>query len=504
MSDNLKILFASAEVYPFAKTGGLADVSMALPKALSKLGHDVRIAMPCYKSIDRQKYEMQYLTDFPLKMNNFTHNCVVREGKLEFKAEKDKKRSRAKQHVPVYFIDSYEYFDREGLYSTEVADYPDNARRFGYFCRSVMELLKKIDFKPDIIHINDWQAAFISLLLKRQYNFDPFYKDIASVFTIHNIQYQGVFDMQALVDLDLTWDYFSPDLLEFFGKINLMKAGIIFSDSVNTVSESYALEIQGTSAGMGLEGLLTTKKNDIYAITNGIDYDEWNPETDTNLASNYCAKTYAAKKLQCKRDLQISAKLPETDVPVVGMVTRLADQKGLDIVAKAMDDLMKLDMQFVLLGTGEKRYVDMLYSYLKKYPEKCSFFLKFDAFTASKIYAGSDFFLMPSRFEPCGTSQLISLKYGTVPIVRATGGLADTIIDFDVRTNRGNGFSFREYNETALVKCVEHAFSIYQNKQMWNILIQNGMSCNFSWETAAVKYVDVYKKSIEKVKGYLY
>jgi len=494
MSKNLKILFVASEVNPFAKTGGLADVAMALPKALTRSGHDVRIVMPCYKSIDREKYEMSYLTDFPVKIGNFTHTCVVREGGLEMKAEK--KRPRSRSSVPVYFIDSYEYFNRDALYG-EAGDYPDNARRFGYFCRAALELPKKIGFKPDVIHVNDWQTGLIPLFLKKFYSEDPVFKGTGSIFTIHNIQYQGVFELQALVDLDLTWEYFSPKYLEFFGKINLMKSGIIFSDIVNTVSETYSREIQTTSAGMGLEGLLATKKNDIFAIVNGIDYDEWNPETDSNIESRYSVEK-VSKKAICKADLQKCAGLPQNDVPLIGMVTRLADQKGLDILARAMESLMKLDLQFVLLGTGDKQYIDMFSALSKKHPDKCACFLKFDAFTAPKIYAGSDFFLMPSRFEPCGTGQLIALKYGTIPIVRATGGLLDTITNFDARTHRGNGFSFNEYNETALLKCVEYALTIFQNRQMWNLLIQNAMSCNYSWDSSALKYVELYRKAIAK------
>ena len=498
MSENLKILFMSSEVHPLAKTGGLADVSMALPKALHRLGHDVRIAMPCYKSIDRSKFEMEYVTDFPLKINNFTHNCIIR--KTGINCSSGKKRAKAAQSLPIYLIDSYEYFDRDELYSNEAGDYVDNARRFGYFCRAALEMLQKIDFEPDVIHLNDWQTAITALLTKRVYGDERIFKNAATVFTIHNLQYQGVFDMQSLVDLDLTWQYFSPEYLEYYGKINLMKAGIIFSDVINTVSDTYAAEIQSGALGMGLEGLLSTKKSDIYAITNGIDYDEWNPETDPNLAENYCVKTYMQKKPACKRDLQKACGLPEKDVPLIGMVSRLADQKGLDIIERAMPELMKLDVQFVLLGTGEQRYIEMLYHFLKLYPEKCSFYLKFDAFVASKIYAGSDFFLMPSKFEPCGTSQLISLKYGTIPLVRATGGLADTISGFDARTQQGNGFSFTDYNETALLKCIEHALVIYQNRQMWNVLVKNAMHCDYSWEAAARKYVDLYAKAMEKHK----
>jgi len=498
MSETLKILFMSSEVHPLAKTGGLADVSMALPKALTRLGHDVRIAMPCYKTIDREKFEMEYVTDFPLKINNFTHNCIIRKTELALKNEK--KRTKTNGTIPIYLIDSYEYFDRDTLYGGEAGDYIDNARRFGYFCRAALEMLKKIDFTPDVIHLNDWQTALTALLIKKTYDGEKLFKNLASVFTIHNLQYQGVFDMQALIDLDLTWEYYSPAYLEYYGRINLMKAGLIFADVINTVSNTYASEIQSSALGMGLEGLLSSRKNDIHAITNGIDYDEWNPETDPTLAENYSLKTYAMKKNACKRDLQKACRLPEKSIPLIGMVSRLADQKGLDIIERAMENLMKLDLQFVLLGTGEQRYIDMLYNFQKRFPEKCAFFLKFDAFIASKIYAGADFFLMPSKFEPCGTSQLISLKYGTIPIVRATGGLADTIEQFDTRTQHGNGFSFADYNETALMGCIEHAMVVYQNKQMWSALVKNAMNCNFSWESSAQKYVELYKKAMSKHK----
>jgi starch synthase len=452
----------ASEVVPFAKTGGLADVAGALPLSLEDQGQEVIVVMPRYKSIQGS----------PFKIN---------------KVKEDIAASKIGRNIQVYFIENEKYFNRDNLYMDKNGDYPDNLDRFSYFCRRTLQLLKEIKFKADVIHVHDWQASLVPVYLKSAYAKDPFYKDMRTVLTIHNIGYQGLFPKEEFTKLGLDWSLFDMEKLEFYGKVNLLKGGIVFSDIVNTVSPTYSKEIQTKEFGFGLEGILAKRKSSLFGILNGIDYSIWDPQTDTFIAEQFWAQDCKGKRKD-KTDLQKICNLPVTaDKPLFGIVSRLAQQKGFDILAEAMDAICNLNLQMVILGTGDVKYHTLLSDIVKKYPKVISLHLKFDDVLAHKIYAGSDFFLMPSRYEPCGLGQLISLRYGTIPVVFKTGGLADTI-------DKNNGFIFSQYKQEALVKTIKAALAAFKDKQQLDTLIRNAMQCNFSWETSAKAYIRLYEK----------
>lgn len=455
----LKVLFATSEISPFSKTGGLADVAGSLPIALSKLGVDVRVATPRYKSISG------------------TDN----------RAELDAK-------VPVYFIDKPEYFSRNYLYGGKTGAYADNLDRFVYFSKRTLELLKEAGFKPDIIHCNDWQTALIPVYLKDRFAKDPFYAKMKTVFTIHNIAYQGIFSKDEFYKTGLSWDYFTMHKLEFYDMVNLLKGGVVYSDIITTVSPTYAREITTPELGYGLEGALAGRKDFLFGIINGIDYNHWDPLRDKELI-NHFSEAGMKGKHENKSALQKECGLEErAGVFLIAMISRLADQKGMDLIANIIRPLLKLDLQFILLGTGEERYIRLFEEMGKRYKGRVSVNLKFDPILAKRIYAGSDAFLMPSRYEPCGLGQIISLRYGTIPVVRKTGGLADTITEYNPGLCRGNGFLFERYDAEELFGAVSRAFTIYGRKELWNKLVMNAMRCDFSWNASAKKYLDLYKK----------
>ncbi len=475
----LKVLFAAAEVAPFAKTGGLADVAGSLPKTLVQLGHDVRIAMPRYKQIQ----EGEYLLDYPVEMDHHLETGIIRTTKIRGKGGE----------VPVYLIDNYRYFYRDGIYG-----FPDEAERYHFFCKALLGMLPRIGFQPDLIHCNDWQCGLIPLFLKTKYCEDPFYQRIATLFTIHNLQYQGVFPRQVLRVLGLGDEYFTMERLEFYGGVSFMKAGIIYADLISTVSRKYAAEIQTPEFGERLDGLLRKRAQDLTGIINGIDYEEFNPKTDPYIAQNYGIDSVELKR-QNKYALQREVGLPVGDAPLVGMVTRLVDQKGLDLVTAAFAEIMKLGVQFVLLGSGADHYQKAFAEFKMRYPRQTSVHLGFNPALAQKIYAGADIFLMPSRFEPCGLSQLISLRYGTIPVVRATGGLADTIHDYDETREKGNGFVFGPYEPGALLGALRRALNVYtHHPDQWHRLIVNAMKADYSWQRSAQEYVRLYERAIAK------
>lgn len=483
--EQFKILMVSAEVEPFAKTGGLADVAGALPMALKAMGHDVRIVMPRYQSISAK---MSYLTDFPVKMLGKQETAIIREGSLNFDENNEH------YSIPVYFVDSYHYFDRPGIYC-----YPDDADRFCFFDKAVLKMLPKIGFKPDVIHCNDWQTGPIPLYLKEKYADDVFYNQIGSLFTIHNLQYQGNFGKGVLPVMGLDDSYYTSEKLEFYGEVNFMKSGILYSDVINTVSETYVKEIKTAEYGERMNGLLKSKESDLYGIVNGIDTVNYNPQTDNRIYKNFDSSTLHNKTIN-KKELQAELGLQKTNAPIISMVTRICDQKGFELIENILPDLIKMDVQIVILGLGDPHYENLFREYAKKYPNKFSANIEFNDTLAHKIYAGSDMFLMPSKFEPCGLGQLIAFRYGTVPIVRQTGGLADTVRDFKVEEEEGNGFSFKDYNARMLMKTLVRAISVYKNMpDVWSKIVVSGMEEDFSWKKVSDKYIRLYKKVIDKI-----
>ena len=463
----MKVLFCSSEVVPFAKTGGLADVAGTLPPALEAAGVQVKIIMPRYKCVDIKKFKLK-------KLDNETYTTTI--GK----------------NVEIILLEKKSFFDRDGLYQQKGEDYSDNLERFSYYCMQTLRLIKKLNFKPDIIHCNDWQTGLIPIYLKTIFKKDPFYKNIKTIFTIHNLGYQGLFPEKEFSLTGLDKDMFSVNGVEFYGKINLLKGGLLFADSISTVSSAYAQEIQSAEFGCGLEGILQKRKKDIIGILNGINYNEWDPKKNKVLVKNYGPDSIDGK-YENKEALQKLGNLKvDRKIPLLGIITRLADQKGLDILAEVIKEIVKMPVQFILLGTGDARYHKLFESLSKSY-KNTSIHLKFDATLAYKIYAGSDIFLMPSYYEPCGLGQLISLNFGTIPLVRKTGGLADTVEDFDPFTKKGNGFMFSQYQSGALLETIKRSLCVYNDDKTWNKLVIRAMKCDFSWGKSAEDYVNLYK-----------
>ncbi|MDI6731529.1 MAG: glycogen synthase GlgA [Candidatus Margulisbacteria bacterium] len=472
----MRIFYVSPEVVPFAKTGGLADVAGSLPKTLAELGHDVRIIMPRYKMIDPKKWQLK-------KLNDEIWQGVLPGSK-----------------VMVYFYENEAYFaSRDGLYQLPGGiDYDDNLQRFSAFCQAGLRLLKAINWQPEIVHCNDWQSALAIAYLKATYADDPFYKKMLTVYSIHNMAYLGLFNKELLPLTGLGWDQFTPDRLEFWGNFSLAKAGIVYSDVINTVSEKYAQEIQTAEFGCGLDGLLRSRAKDVYGIVNGLDYDVWNPATDKNIPRRYSPATLDLKVFN-KLELQKRNSLPQKkETPVIGITTRLADQKGLDILSESLHAIMGLQCQLIVLGTGDQKYHDLLKEEKKRFPDQLGLNLGFDAALAELIYAGADMFLMPSHYEPCGLGQLISFKYGTIPIVRKTGGLADTVQNFNSKTGDGTGFVFEEYHSEALIRTIKNACDTFHKKNLWKALQEKVMRLDYSWEASAKKYVELYAKATGK------
>ncbi|MBI5875942.1 MAG: glycogen synthase GlgA [Deltaproteobacteria bacterium] len=483
----IKVLIATPEAIPFAKTGGLADVTGALPKVLKGLGCDVRLIMPFYRQI-QESGEKNEIKDAGIQVSV----------PLGFRELNVPVFQSSANNVPAYFLKRDEYYDRKYLYTMPDGDYFDNAERFILFSRAVIEAIKKLNFKPDIIHCHDWQTGLISTFLKTIYKNDPFFADTKTLFTIHNIAYQGQFPKSHFQLTGLPPDVFTPDGVEFWGNMNLLKAGIVFSDIVTTVSEKYSKEIQTPEFGYGLEGVLQAKKGNLFGVLNGVDYDDWSPEKDKFIIAKYDYKDLSGKA-KCREDLlkEYKLSLPD-DAPVIGIISRLADQKGFDILSEAMENLMAMNLGMVVLGTGEKKYHELFEGLAKKYPKKLGVKITFDNKIAHKIEAGSDMFLMPSKYEPCGLNQIYSLKYGTIPIVRATGGLDDTIQDYDAKTGAGNGFKFKEYSSAALVKKIKDALCIFADRKEWKKLAQKAMQQDFSWEMSAKRYVELYERLLTK------
>jgi starch synthase len=481
----LKIAFAASECVPYSKTGGLADVVGALPRALVALGHEVCVYVPRYKQtkLENPKTVVKSLT---IPFDDEYRFCSVLDG--------------GKQHgVQFYFIDYPPFFDREYLYGhPSSGDYPDNAERFALFSRAVLES-SKITGVPDLFHCHDWQSALIPVLLRSNYVADPAFARVPVVFTIHNIGYQGVFSEDVLPLLDLTWELFTLNRLEFFGRVNFLKGGIVFSDYVTTVSRRYSQEIQTSEFGFGLDGVLRGRAGTVTGILNGVDYEEWNPAKDPFIADHYSDDPQSlAHKQNCKQDLLKEFGLEQLDpkLPVVGIVSRFAAQKGFDLIESIADRLPREQMALVVLGSGERRFEEVFRKMVQQFPNKVALKVKYDNALAHKIEAGSDMFLMPSHYEPCGLNQIYSLKYGTVPIVRATGGLDDTIEQWDPASGTGTGFKFTEYHGEALLLAIRQALHAYStDPAAWQKIMLNGMRKDYSWAASAREYVKVYERA---------
>ncbi|MCX6375436.1 MAG: glycogen synthase GlgA [Armatimonadetes bacterium] len=482
MPHKLKILVVSAEVAPFAKVGGLADVAGALPKALKAMGHDVRVAMPGYKMIEANPaYDVKdAVKSLKVPLGDKTIKCSIKQTKIG-------------KNIPVYLV-SAPYFAKSVDSKTV---YVQGSEPYAFFARAVLEMLRamKPTWTPDVIHCNDWHTGLLPVYKSVLYADDPILGDAACVFTIHNLAYQGEFDFSILAEYGLPELLYTMDKLECYGKVNFLKAGIVFSDLVSTVSPTYSCEIRTCDYGCRLEGLLCymERLGRLRGILNGIDYEEFDPATDNRIKHNFSLEDMRGKAKN-KRDLQSQMGLPtDAKAPVIGLVSRLADQKGLDLIKAAMSKMMKLGVQFVVLGTGDQVYEKFFASLESKHPDQVKANIGFDVNLAQLIYAGSDMFLMPSRFEPCGLGQLIALRYGTIPIVRATGGLADTIVDYSRDNPKSNGFAFTEYSPSALLSAVKRAVETYQNRAEWESLVRTALASDFSWRSSAGCYVEFYQ-----------
>ena len=482
----MQIVFAASEAAPFAKTGGLADVVGALPREIAKLGHQVSVFLPLYASVRPHlekdlNYAVRSIT-IPFPHGNRFVGIV--DGGL-------------RDAVRYYFVDCPEFFDRQGLYGNNGDSYGDNAERFGLFSRAVLEATKILGV-PDVFHVHDWQAALLPVFLRTIYNTDPSLKNAATVLTIHNAGYQGWFPPATTEQLMLPWEIFTYDKLEHFNTFNFLKGGVVYTDLITAVSPKYAEEVQTPEFGNGLDAALRQRSADLRGILNGVDYTEWDPATDGNLAGHYSPLDLSGKR-DCRKDLlhAFGLDVPE-QTPVIGICSRFASQKGFDLLEQIAGRLAERDLAVVALGTGEPYYEKFFRDFAFANAGRFSIQIRYDEAMAHKIEAGADIFLMPSRFEPCGLNQIYSLKYGTIPVVRATGGLDDTVQEWNPRQNSGTGFKFQPYEAQALLDAIDHALSAFYDKKQWKQLMENAMAQNFSWEKPAREYVAVYEEAARK------
>ncbi|OHB35119.1 MAG: starch synthase [Planctomycetes bacterium GWA2_40_7] len=486
----MKIAEVSPEIIPYAKTGGLADVAGTLPLYLEKAGQEISIFMPLYKSVRESGMDVR-LTNitFDVPVGNVVCTGHLWKGVLP-----------GAKNIVVYFIQNDEYYDRDALYGTESGDYPDNAERFIFLSRAVLEAIKKLELSIDVIHCHDWQTALIPVYLKTLYAHEKILSAMKTVLTIHNLAYQGLFQREDMKLTGLDQSLFNPSQLEHWGKINFLKGGIVFSDILTTVSRQYAEEIKTVEFGCGLEGVLKEHENRLSGIINGVDYKQWSPENDKFISHEYNSGDLRGKAL-CKKHLRKLLNLPQSKAPLLGMISRLAEQKGVDLLIAIMDELMKRDLQLVILGIGEEKYHQMLREAASRYKEKLSANIMFDNQLAHQIEAGADIFLMPSKYEPCGLSQMYSLKYGTIPVVRETGGLADTIIDANdenLRNRTATGFTMKGYSAAELLFTIDRALELYKSRTKWNTLRKNAMKQDWSWNKSAREYVELFKSVLAK------
>ncbi len=472
----MKILFVASEAMPFVRSGGLGDVAGALPKALNAQGHDCRVIIPFYK----EEIKETYRDSFRFVASTFVDLCWRRQYCGVFEAVYD--------GVTYYFVDNEYYFKRKGLYGQF-----DDGERFAFFSKAVLEVLPLIDFFPDVLHANDWHTALAPVFLDVFYRASEDYQHIKTVFTIHNIEFQGKYGDTLIGDILGLPDWARP-LVMNGDCVNFMKGGIECSNAVTTVSETYAQEILDPFYSYGLEGILSNRRYKLHGVVNGIDQNLYDPKTDTKLFSTYTARNYAAKKAENKKALCEMINLPyDENRPLISMVTRLTEQKGLDLVGAVIDDVMRADVQVVVLGTGDWKYENMIKSVQDRHPNKFRAIFAFSSDLASKIYGASDIFLMPSKFEPCGLSQLIAMRYGTVPVVRETGGLKDTVPAFNPETGEGKGFTFKTYNAYDMLDAIWRAYATFNDKANWDKIVKNDMKSDFSWAASAKKYVEIYQ-----------
>lgn len=481
----MEIVFVASEMVPYATTGGLGDVLGSLPQEIAKVGHRVSIFIPQYKRVARLGLILE-----PVEENlSVPIGSDVETGSVLFHQQND---------LNIFLIAHPEFFDREELYGTPMGDYPDNDRRFIFFQRAVIEALKRLKIKPDIIHCHDWQAGLIPVYLKTLYQGDPFFKKTRTVFTIHNLAYQGNFPPDSFPLTGLAWDEFRLERLEFYGKVSFLKGGLVYSDVLTTVSRRYAEEIQTPAFGCGLEAVLTRRREDLVGIVNGINPADWDPEREPALEAHFSSRNLEGKKA-CKLALQKENHLkPDPGIPLFGFIGRLAEQKGIDLLAPVVEEMARENWQLVILGTGEEEYHKLLRLLQKRHPDHLGLNITFDSKMAKRIYSGIDMFLMPSRYEPCGLGPMFALRFGTIPIVRETGGLVDMIQKFHPGTGKGNGFIFPGYKPGDLWDAMKQAVQIYLDEKLWTKLMRNGMACDFSWARSARQYAAVYERAERK------
>ncbi len=487
----MNILLATSEAVPFAKTGGLADVCGALPGELARLGHEVALILPAYRQTHYGNQPIEPMgIDFIVPIGSKMVTGHLLRSKIPG------------TEVPVYLVQQEQYFDRDQLYSVDGNDYSDNCERFVFFNRAVLEAIRLLDMPVDVLHCNDWQTGLLPAYLKIEYQSVPRYQRIASLLTVHNMSYQGQFWHWDMLLTGLDWKYFNWRQMEFHGNLNVLKTGLVFADSINTVSPRYAQEIQSSPLGCGLEGVLQYRHDVLSGILNGIDPNEWNPAMDRHLPANYDARNVAQVKPICKAALQRELGLPQdSTAPLLGFVGRLTDQKGIDLVVDVMQRwLQTSDAQWAILGTGQPQFHKALKTLAERFPQKVALRLEFSNPLAHRIEAGADIFLMPSRFEPCGLNQMYSLRYGTVPLVRSTGGLADTIVGYDplMPNPNANGFAFQECSALALSETLRQACDLLRRGEVWQRLMSVGMHQDWSWARSARQYVELYQKTIDR------
>ena len=482
----MRILMLASEAVPLAKTGGLADVAGTLPVELARLGHEVQLALPRYAGIEPKAADLRQTATMAVPFRGGSVRVGIETGTLENRA------------VSLVCIRYDPFFGRGGLYGEEGHDYPDNLERFVLFCRAVLEACRRRDQPPDVLHAHDWQTALAVVYLKTLYRTDPAWAKTRALFTIHNVGYQGHFPVTSYEITGLPWSEYTPAKMEFYGKANLLKGGLVHADLLNTVSPTYAREIQTSEFGYGLEGVLQGRKDRLYGVINGIDTKVWDPATDPLLPAHYSAEDLSGKKA-CKQALQREMKLPPRDVPLIGLISRLALQKGIDLIVDVLPKLLELDVQMIVLGSGDPQYQADLTDLRVRYPDKLAVQLGFHDPLAHRIEAGADLMLMPSRYEPCGLTQLYSLRYGTVPVVRRTGGLADTVVPYlpaSSSQETATGFTFVLPGPEVFLSTVLLALQVYRDKEEWLRLVRRGMQQDFSWQRSAKQYVELYERTL--------